>query len=35
MDYIGDTKDLKEYLKDIHIGEADKFLKRIDSFFKS
>jgi hypothetical protein len=35
MDYIGDTKDLKEYLKDIHIGEAKKFLKRIDSFFKS
>ena len=35
MDYIGDTKDLKEYLKDIHIGEADKFLKRTDSFFKS
>jgi hypothetical protein len=35
MNYIGETEDLKEYLKDIHIGEAKKFLKGIDSFFKS
>jgi RNase adaptor protein for sRNA GlmZ degradation len=35
MNYIGETEDLKEYLKDIHIGEAEKFLKGIDSFFKS
>jgi hypothetical protein len=35
MNYIGETEDLKEYLKDIHIGEAKKVLKGIDSFFKS
>ena len=35
MNYIGETEDLKEYLKDIHIGKAKKFLKGIDSFFKS
>jgi hypothetical protein len=35
MNYIGESEDLKEYLKDIHIDEAKKFLKGIDSFFKS
>jgi hypothetical protein len=35
MNYIGETEDLKEYLKDIHIDEAKKFLKRIGFVFKS
>jgi hypothetical protein len=29
MDYIGDTEDLKEYLKDIHRQEAEKFLVKV------
>jgi hypothetical protein len=35
MDYIGDTEDLKDYLKDIHREESEKFLKRIAPFLKS
>jgi hypothetical protein len=29
INYIGETEDLKEYLKDIHIGEAKKFLNHL------
>ena len=29
MSYIGDTEDLEDYLEDIHVEEAEKFLKRI------
>jgi hypothetical protein len=35
MDYIGDTEDLKDYLKDIHREESEKFLKRIAPFLRS
>ena len=30
MNYIGDTEDLEDYLEDIHVEEAEKFLKRIN-----
>jgi antitoxin component of RelBE/YafQ-DinJ toxin-antitoxin module len=29
MNYVGDTEDLEDYLEDIHVEEAEKFLKRI------
>ena len=29
MNYVGDTEDLEDYLEDIHVKEAEKFLKRI------
>jgi hypothetical protein len=30
MNYVGDTEDLEDYLEDIHVEEAEKFLKRIN-----
>jgi hypothetical protein len=30
MSYIGDTEDLEDYLEDIHIEEAIKFLKKLN-----
>ena len=29
MNYVGYTEDLEDYLEDIHVQEAEKFLKRI------
>ena len=29
MNYVGDTEDLEDYLEDMHVEEAEKFLKRI------
>jgi hypothetical protein len=29
MDYVGETEDLEEYLKDIHRQEAEKFIVRL------
>jgi len=30
MNYVGDTEDLEDYLEDMHVEEAEKFLKRIN-----
>lgn len=30
MNYVGYTEDLEDYLEDIHVQEAEKFLKRIN-----
>jgi len=30
MSYIGDTEELEDYLEDIHVEEAEKFLLRIN-----